>query len=87
MSNSQCSRKLQLNEQICGTCDMRAYVAAVVVELPRGYSSETVEALDAIVGFANRSLSRLFKAEHYLHRHVGDGSHHWPDADHDGEHG
>lgn len=68
VANHHCTRKLQLNEQVCGACDMRAYAAAVVVELPRKNSQESVTGLNALIEMANRSLSRLFKTEHYFNR-------------------
>ncbi|HEU5451547.1 MAG TPA: ATP-binding protein [Terriglobales bacterium] len=66
--NSQHARKLQLQEQVCGTCDMRAYVAAVMVEVPAGMQDRLAREIPGIVELANRYLSRLFKVEHYYNR-------------------
>lgn len=66
--NFQCKRKVQLNEQVCGTCDMRAYAAAVIVELPQRYSQENIRSLSALIEVANRSMSRLVKTEQYFNR-------------------
>ena len=66
--NSQHARKLQLQEQVCGTCDMRAYAAAVMVEVPSGMQERLARDIPGIVELANRYLSRLFKVEHYYNR-------------------
>jgi signal transduction histidine kinase len=47
---------------------MRAYVAAVVVELPKGHTEQRVAELGELIDLANRYLSRLFKVEHYYNR-------------------
>ena len=66
--NAERARKLQLQEQVCGTCDMRAYVAAVMVEVPSGMQERLTREIPGIVELANRYLSRLFKVEHYYNR-------------------
>ena len=66
--NAQRTRKLQLQEQVCGTCDMRAYVAAVMVEVPSGMQDRLAREIPGLVELANRYLSRLFKVEHYYNR-------------------
>ena len=66
--NFGCKRKVQLNEQVCGTCDMRGYAAAVIVELPQSYSRENIVSLSELIEMANCSMSRLIKAEHYFNR-------------------
>src|SRR5947209_2459681 len=47
---------------------MRAYAAAVVVELPKNYTDQTIAELAELIDLANRYLSRLFKVEHYYNR-------------------
>jgi signal transduction histidine kinase len=62
------TRKLQLREQVCSACDMRAYASVILVKLPRGYSERQVEDCRALIELGNRYLSRLFKVEHYYNR-------------------
>ena len=59
---------LQLQQQVCQVCDMRAYAAIAVVELKRATSEADVAELRALIELANRYLSRLFKVEHYQNR-------------------
>ena len=35
LQNFRKEKRIRLEEQVCSTCDMRAYAAAVIVELPR----------------------------------------------------
>jgi signal transduction histidine kinase len=60
--------KLQLQDQVCGACDMRAYAAVVVVEMGRETTAANVNDLRNLIELANRYLSRLFKEEHYQNR-------------------
>lgn len=60
--------KLQLQDQVCGICDMRAYAGMVVTEVRKSATSVDIAELRAVVELANRYLSRLFKVEHYYHR-------------------
>lgn len=60
-------RKMSLESQVCGTCNMRAYAALVAVELPSRSAPELI-ALSNLIEMANRYLSRLFKVEHYYNR-------------------
>ena len=60
-------RKMSLESQVCGTCNMRAYAALVAVELPSKSSPELIS-LSNLIEMANRYLSRLFKVEHYYNR-------------------
>ena len=62
--------KLQLQEQVCGVCDMRAYAEIAVIELKRGSGEAEIAELRALLELANRYLSRLFKVEHYQNRMV-----------------
>ncbi len=60
--------KLQLQDQVCGICDMRAYAGMVVTEVRRSASSADIAELQALIHLANRYLGRLFKVEHYYNR-------------------
>jgi signal transduction histidine kinase len=60
--------RLQLQDQVCGICDMRAYSAMVVVEVDRNSSAAETAELRSLIELANRYLSRLFKVEHYHNR-------------------
>jgi signal transduction histidine kinase len=60
--------KLQLQQQVCSICDMRAYAAMAVVEIKREATATDIAELRALIDLANRYLSRLLKAEHYQHR-------------------
>jgi signal transduction histidine kinase len=62
--------RLQLQEQVCGICDMRAYAAIVVVEVSPTATAADISGLRALIELANRYLSRLFKVEHYHNRMV-----------------
>jgi len=62
--------RLQLQEQVCGICDMRAYAAVVVVEVSPNASAAEIAGLRSLIELANRYLSRLFKVEHYHNRMV-----------------
>jgi signal transduction histidine kinase len=68
VQNFRRQKKLQLEDQVCSTCEMRAYAAAVIVELPREHSNQSVAELGDLIDLANRYLSRLFKVEHYYNR-------------------
>ena len=57
--------KLQLQEQVCTICKMRAYAAMAVVEVKRNARESEIAELRALIELANRYLSRLFKVEHY----------------------
>src|SRR5205823_1592731 len=59
---------LNLQEQVCRTCNMRAYAGVVVVELPRRNNQRQLDDLKAMIELANGYLSRLFKVDHYYNR-------------------
>lgn len=61
-------KKLRLEEQVCSTCEMRAYAAALIVEIPKNIEDHTMTELGELIELANRYLSRLFKVEHYYNR-------------------
>ncbi len=66
VENSYLRKKLNLDEQVCTVCRMRAYAAIVAVELPKNPPDLT--RLATLINLANRYLSRLFKVEHYYNR-------------------
>src|SRR5258708_4913715 len=68
VQNLRKEKRIRLEEQVCSTCDMRAYAAAVVVELPKNSSAQALAELGELIELANRYLSRLFKVEHYYNR-------------------
>ncbi len=68
VQNFRKEKKIRLEEQVCSTCDMRAYAAAIVVELPVKNPQTSVAELGELIELANRYLSRLFKVEHYYNR-------------------
>ncbi len=71
VENFHLRRRLQLQEQICSTCEMRSYAAMVVVEVARSTSMSEIGDLRALIELGNRYLSRLFKVEHYFNRMMG----------------
>jgi PAS domain S-box-containing protein len=60
--------KLDLEQQVCRSCGMRAYAAVVVVELPKRSNERSIAELRGMIELANRYLSRLFKVDHYYNR-------------------
>ena len=68
VTNQYGSSKLDLETQVCRTCGMRAYAAAVVVELPARSSERQLAELGNTIDVANSYLSRLFKVDHYYNR-------------------
>jgi signal transduction histidine kinase len=68
VQNFHREKKIRLGDQVCSTCEMRAYAAAVVVELPKAYTDQNVAEVGELIDLANQCLSRLFKVEHYYNR-------------------
>ena len=68
LRNCQHAAPLDLQQQVCETCSMRSYVAAVIVELPRHHSHTQMAELREVIELSNRYLSRLFKVDHYYNR-------------------
>src|SRR5256714_2859665 len=66
VENAYRRRKLGLEEQVCTSCNMRAYAAIAAVELPK--RDTDLVRLSNLIDLANRYLSRLFKVEHYYNR-------------------
>src|SRR5215471_1183602 len=56
---------LEISEQLCRTCEMRAYAGAVLVEMPSHTSDRQMNDLRSLIEVANGYLSRLFKVDHY----------------------
>ncbi len=71
VDNYHSRRPLQLQEQVCGLCEMRGYAGIVVTEVDRSASTADLADLRALIELANRYLSRLFKVEHYYNRMMG----------------
>jgi PAS domain S-box-containing protein len=69
VSNFRFERRIELDQQVCRTCQMRAYAAVVVVEL-RKYPvpARELNEFTQLISLGNRYLSRLFKIEHYQNR-------------------
>jgi signal transduction histidine kinase len=68
VANYHAPRRLELQEQVCRTCNMRAYAAAVLVELNPKTAERELEQLRQLIELANRYLARLFKVDHYYNR-------------------
>jgi signal transduction histidine kinase len=68
VQNFQPSRKLQIQEQVCRGCGMRAYASLVVAQLGRRTGDHQLRQFRNLAERANRYLSRLFKVEHYYNR-------------------
>src|SRR5512147_2759557 len=67
-SNFRHPRKLQLQEQVCSACDMRAYAAMIVIGLRSKTPERQLKDAEALIELGNRYLARLFKVEHYYNR-------------------
>ena len=70
VENFHARLRLQLQDQVCSICDMRAYAAVLVAEVNRNVTATDIAELRALVELANRYLSRLFKIEHYQNRMI-----------------
>ena len=68
VQNFRREKRVRLEDQVCPSCEIRAYAAVVVVELQRSNSEAGLAALTELIEVANRYLSRLFKVEHYYTR-------------------
>ena len=60
--------RIRLEDQVCPTCDMRAYAGVVVVGLRAHTSEAGLLRLGNLIKLANTCFSRLFKVEHYYNR-------------------
>jgi signal transduction histidine kinase len=68
VQNFRREKRIRLEDQVCSTCEMRAYSAVVVVELGKHSSESALAELADLIELGNRYLSRLFKVEHYYNR-------------------
>ena len=69
VANFRGERRLELDQQVCRTCQMRSYAALIVVELKKyPMPARDISEYTALIALANRYLSRLFKIEHYQNR-------------------
>ncbi|ABF41404.1 PAS/PAC sensor signal transduction histidine kinase [Candidatus Koribacter versatilis Ellin345] len=68
VTNFNGKQRLSLPDQVCATCDMRAYAAVVSVELKPNAKPSDLAQLSALIELANRYLARIFKVEHYYNR-------------------
>ncbi|GAC1436870.1 MAG: hypothetical protein NVS1B11_21330 [Terriglobales bacterium] len=68
IQNFQTTRKLQVQEQVCVVCGMRAYASLVVVQFGRSSGPNQLRQLRNLIDRANRYLARMFKVEHYYNR-------------------
>src|SRR5579859_1806315 len=68
VKNATTPGTLDLQEQVCRTCNMRSYAAAVIVELPKRAQERQLDELKELIELANGYLSRLFKVDHYYNR-------------------
>lgn len=67
--NFRAKRRLDLDSQVCRTCEMRAYSAIVVVDVSKKkIPPKTMRELGALIELSNRYLVRLYKIEHYYNR-------------------
>jgi nitrogen-specific signal transduction histidine kinase len=68
VANYRSPHKLQLQEQVCAACDMRAYAALVVAGMRVKTTERQLKDAEALIELGNRYLARLFKVEHYYNR-------------------
>lgn len=68
MANHRRLRKVSLQQQACGACEMRGYSALIVVGLKPSLPDRQLKDAAALIELGNRYLARLFKTEHYYNR-------------------
>src|SRR5437588_12950621 len=54
VQNFRKEKRIRLEDQVCSTCEMRAYSAVVVVEVPRNAHESAIRELGELVELANR---------------------------------
>ena len=59
---------LDISEQVCRSCEMRAYCGAVIAEMPPHPTDRQMTDVQSLIEVANGYLSRLFKVDHYYNR-------------------
>jgi signal transduction histidine kinase len=68
VENFKRHRRLELQQQVCSICEMRAYAGVVLVDLRENTSETQITELRALIDIANRYLARIFKTEHHYNR-------------------
>jgi signal transduction histidine kinase len=68
VQNFHVTRKLQVQDQVCGVCGMRGYVNLVLAELGKAAAGVQLRQMRSLVDRGNRYLARLRKVEHYYNR-------------------
>lgn len=68
VQNFRSERRVGLDEQQCKVCDMRAYAAAVVVDIARKPTNKEMNELAGLIELSNHFLSKIYKQEHYYNR-------------------
>ncbi|HEV8523745.1 MAG TPA: ATP-binding protein [Terriglobales bacterium] len=68
LANYRRERKVQLQEQLCSICEIRAYAGVVLVDLTREHSERDLADVRSLIEIANRYLSRIFRTEHHYNR-------------------
>ena len=68
VENFKRRRRLQLQEQDCAICKLRAYAGVVLVDLHPDTSEKQVAEVRALIEVANRYLGRIFRTEHHYNR-------------------
>ena len=61
-------RRLQLQEQGCPICELRAYAGVVLVDLLPNTGEKQIAEVGALIEVANRYLGRIFRTEHHYNR-------------------
>lgn len=68
VENFKRRRRLQLQEQGCAICELRAYAGVVLVDLRPNSGQRQIGELRALIDVANRYLGRIFRTEHHYNR-------------------
>jgi len=68
VENFKRKRRLQLQEQGCAICELRAYAGVVLVDLKPSSGVRQIAELRALIEIANRYLGRIFRTEHHYNR-------------------
>lgn len=68
VENFKRHRRLELQQQVCSICEMRAYAGVVLVDIRDTTSESRIAELRALIDVANRYLARIFKTEHHYNR-------------------
>lgn len=68
VENAAPRRKIQMQEQVCALCGMRAYISVVIGQLGEDTGQAQLRQFRNLAKRANHHLSRFFKFEHYYNR-------------------